>query len=664
MKANASGILKSITQIYVLSHLICLFSAAFVFGQQTRVYEGDYLLSNELEGEATYQYKIENGLQIKDGPFEFSSLGDQQEFKEKYLLEGSYHQNKKSGKWKFSHYLLKADADEFIVDYSIQKTSSGKVHYVEGDFKAGKPHGKWSSLTLKIEKSVVVDTLNFVRAEFDNGNFIGKVQAKNKVYQLAGEIDDNSFLNGEWILFQQKDSKAIIDYRNYNAGMLTANSLELEGKRHFLNNFSAKEQDLVSKNFITISFDKKYIAILEQSTLGKKTEGNKDISTEFLSVQTQSNQRFLEVFNVFRKYNELHIWGKDTAIKLPKVKVKKYPYTKEELEIIKQSAPLVTETNQMLLDFLNDAQVKISLNANDSIAKYHVVYAHYKTAFSNLKSVFDALDQPAFEYVNRSVVIPQIFNGIDYPETIQFETRNTAQSLNFDFPSDVESDQSNIAVFYDQLKEINQDLKKFSKVVQPILSQEKQREHLAEDEARLVEKRDSILLLFDTDNNDLNDYQLLVAKEVVNYVEEQFKLYAQQSIEEKVESLRSTLICFDQMISLHAMLDDMPEKLNEIKVLYTRTVWNPFTMTDMDEIVKEDVYQAYREILLDHYLTILESRINCLGLESAMDNFDELFNKMITLREQDTQKLEKKVKRESDPETLIEAFELNKIKSE
>lgn len=132
MNLNKACFLIASIQINVLSILICFCSTAFLFGQQAQVYDGDYLLSGQLEGEAVYQYKIEKGLQIKDGPFEFSSLSDQQEFKEKYLLKGSYYQNKKDGKWKFSHYLLKADADEFIVDYSIQTTSSGKVHYVEG----------------------------------------------------------------------------------------------------------------------------------------------------------------------------------------------------------------------------------------------------------------------------------------------------------------------------------------------------------------------------------------------------------------------------------------------------------------------------------------------------------------------------------------------------
>lgn len=661
MKINRPFYRLSTIHYNVISLLICLFSIPMIYAQKPQVYEGEYLLSGEMEGKAVYNYITENGIQIKEGPFQFTRFTEEEDYLEKYQLKGDFQADKKTGKWIFTYHSLRPQEEETIVDFAIHKTASGVVYKVESNFEKGKLHGTAVVLELKIENSKVVDTLKFVRAKFNNGNFVGEIQLENAEHQLKGEVNANAFLTGEWVLTHTISGQKPVETRTYNSGILTSNHVEFKGKRYNLNHFV--DQNTNANLLYDISLDETYNSILAQSTNGGRIYEDELKDSQIEKIQNASNSIFLEVFEQFRTFNDVKIWDKDVEVQLPKVKVRKYPYTKEERQMIEKSAKLDEETNDLLLDFLNDTQVKISLNTNDSIAKYHAVFKAYKSAFLNLKVVFDELRKPAFEFVDRSKVIPRIFNGVRYPDEIQFSSDNTKKSMPFHFPKHINDEQSDISILYAQLVEINKDLQQYRKVIEPILSQEKQREDLVEDEALLVEKRDSIFKVFNPEN-ELNVYQSLVATKVISYVDESFSSYARKPINERVATLSSTLACFDHFLELNLLLEAMPQKIEEIKTLYTRTVWNPFTMTDMDEIVKEDVYQAYREILLDHYLTILESRINCLGLESAMDNFDELFNKMITLREQDTQKLEKKVKRESDPETLIEAFELNKIKGE
>lgn len=122
--------------------------------------------------------------------------------------------------------------------------------------------------------------------------------------------------------------------------------------------------------------------------------------------------------------------------------------------------------------------------------------------------------------------------------------------------------------------------------------------------------------------------------------------------------IESELDCFDQYLSFYAFLAELPKRLNEIDDLYTRTIWNPFTFTDMQKKVKERIFLSYQKTLLPFLLDDLEQGMSC-AISNRMDNFSILFSKMKFLREQDTQELEAKLKRTSTLEQIFQAFDFN-----
>jgi hypothetical protein len=95
-----------------------------------------------------------------------------------------------------------------------------------------------------------------------------------------------------------------------------------------------------------------------------------------------------------------------------------------------------------------------------------------------------------------------------------------------------------------------------------------------------------------------------------------------------------------------------------VKEEYTRVVWNPFTLTDMTETVKERVFNAYESYLIKHLNASLNSWIACNKVQLIRINFDQLTEKMMDLRKQDTKELEKNLKRLNDITQIIKLFDL------
>lgn len=648
-----------IFSFFQLAAMLFCFQHSFFFAQDTREYAGKYYLSGQLKGRAAYTYQTKNGEKIKEGPFLFRlDLEDSLNinYKEKYQLQGNYKGDQKINEWKFSYSSLYPEEGEYIDDLYIKETASGNIFTIKGDFKDGLANNIWTVTKRKVENSVVTDTNYFSSAEFKKGQFINNIQVQNNTHQLVGEIDNNSFLNGEWIIFHNDSSRIIIEYRIYNAGILNSHIIEIDGNKYTLNYEGIGNLNETDNLLSSIPVNDTYFEILKFGSLGSVDEKKVSLST-IDNIQRTTQELITGAFDSLSSLNGYKIWDGDTPFTLPKAKVKKHPFTIEEETVIRESAKMIQETDNYLNRFLHIAQAEISKNSNDTIAKYYEVCLHYEKAFIKIKTTFKELQKPSFEYVNRSLVIPKIFDGIDYSDKIIYGINDKNIEVSYSFPKPLKSNEATIISLFAQLKKIRDDIEIINAKVQPILKKEEQRAGLAQDEKKLVEKRDSIIAKF-SKKSTLNEFQKKVSSEVVDYVQKEFKVYAQQPLDKRVKTLSSVLSCFDQFLKLYDQLEKTPKKVAEIKELYTRTVWNPFTMTDMDEIVKERVFNAYQNHILPYLIDQFKENIRCSNIENKTDNIQVLFDRMKELREQDTSELERQLKRISNPKELIEAFQL------
>jgi hypothetical protein len=129
-------------------------------------------------------------------------------------------------------------------------------------------------------------------------------------------------------------------------------------------------------------------------------------------------------------------------------------------------------------------------------------------------------------------------------------------------------------------------------------------------------------------------------------------------LNDKIENLELLNSCFKSFIELYEVLDEFPKQQKELDSLYTRTVWNPFTYTDMDEVVKERIYNAYNKVLFPHLMNEVENQISCETIDKILHDIPAVIERLKQLRNEDTKDIEKELRRENDPQVIKEALRM------
>jgi len=101
----------------------------------------------------------------------------------------------------------------------------------------------------------------------------------------------------------------------------------------------------------------------------------------------------------------------------------------------------------------------------------------------------------------------------------------------------------------------------------------------------------------------------------------------------------------------------LPDKKVMLKTLYTDSIWNPFMANLMDEEVKKRITAAYFKILVPYFLKSAASELDCDNVKVLKDQIIQANQRMEELREGDTRKLERKLRREKDPNQILKLFQ-------
>ena len=116
------------------------------------------------------------------------------------------------------------------------------------------------------------------------------------------------------------------------------------------------------------------------------------------------------------------------------------------------------------------------------------------------------------------------------------------------------------------------------------------------------------------------------------------------------------------MFELTTTVSLTTKRQKEIKALYIDAVWNPFTSTVMNEDVKPRIITAYKNVLIPYLLDEVEHNLSCKKVSQLSKLYNGVYDRMLELREEETNKLERKLRKEKDPIVVLDLFTI-KIKS-
>lgn len=366
----------------------------------------------------------------------------------------------------------------------------------------------------------------------------------------------------------------------------------------------------------------------------------------------------------FSRYDSLDIWTKlpgASSVTTPVILLKKFPMSRADERKRKEVGELHEEATTLVEIFLGNPLLEVSQYAHKEIARNVKVMEILQDRLQRLTPCVDRLTHDALLYVDRDQLIPHITPIITYPSSIDFELKGKPFSTVFDFPSPLLPENGSLHSIHHHTERILQTARELSEETSEILERYKLEVELTEREERLIEKRDSVLAFYKNEagRDDFNRFHERMAEGFIQLATEEFKQYARLEIDEKLDKILDVQKCYREALNAYEMTARIPLRLERLEEIYTRSVWNAYTFTYMDERIKDRLYRAYENTLLPLVLDDMATHVTCGNLEKKQDNMVNLYQRMVELRDQDTREMEKQLRRASDSETILQIMSLN-----
>lgn len=655
---------NSLQRLLSSGGLSFLFAIIFSFscvGQNRSTFTGEMtLLNNSTSGKATYEYLVIDGDTLKDGNFDFSYTRPDTgefEFLKGVNYTGNYEKDVKTGEWAYSVKYFKPVQNPKVEGFEIKYPGTGKENVILAGFENGAAHGTWNFFEYKVEQGEPSDTLFSVSSSFLKGGVKGDFKGFSAGIKSTGSFDDAGFIHGNWeFIHEGEKGEKLKEIRIYEHGVLQSHTFEKNGETHQIELIGLDTSTAVdSEAWEQIIISDKYFNVLKNTghRLSASDEHPEEQLKKALFNRSNSSNEFLKkALYCFGKHEDIPVWhltGGSDSITYARVKLRKYPYKSTEEKSIEKTAANLNKALDITRDFFEDAQVDISRHSYEDVAYYFEVFKHYKPELNRLKSVITDLKSPAFLYIDREKLFPVIYKPANLIREIEFEFDDQKKVKVHEFPAGVDFDKS----YFEELERFSSailvDIQGINDSINEILEKYKKEKRLREKEEVLVQKRDTVLSLYSEDNTlkNYNDFHRESAKAVSEFAEKTFKNYAARETEKRLKIADSLASCFDELVALYKVQTKIPEKLERLDDLYTRTVWNPYTMTDMDERVKERLYSAYEKDVLTRVLALLKSDFECTSIESNAKLINQIYSYMVAVREEDTKDLERELRRAS-----------------
>lgn len=652
--------------------LIVFLIAGLANAQQNRnTSTSRFILDEKIIGNAEYQYIINKKDTIKNGLFNFSSFSFDTittNAKRAINLSGNYSNGVKNGKWTYSYKSLKEDKNFIINNYEIIYLSSGKEIKVSANFTNGKASGNWIVTEYSIKNSIISDTLLFLESNYTNGIPTGSLIGFKGKTKFSGNLNQEGLAHGEWIFHHNSNTFDVIkDYRFFENGLL---------KNHYL----IIGEDTLSYIYVGLDnnidegetwevtpFKLQYFKTLSSANIGiDSTKCQPKNTLSYIDTSLIYNNKsniFLEnSIGLVKNHNNVKFWDStegSESVFLPSVKLRVYDLDKQEEKNLNVAGSESQKAQLLIKNFFENANVAIDRHSDKKLGFLYSVMEEYREKISVATNLSQQFLSPEFKYINRSDFFDFNKKNLLFTGLVTFEYKNAQYKEPYSFPEfNEEEDYSLILRKY--VTDIVADLNIIAKETETILNRSKKQSNLTEKEKILLQKKDSIIDLYsgNIEEQVVNNYHLAVSEDVIGYVNTMFADYAKMEFEEKMEFIDEYINCFSAFELLFEKQSEIPVKITRIDENYTRTIWNPYTFTDMQERVKERIYKAFENILLPYVIDEMKSNLNCSNIELKLIIFEKLYRKMIMLRDIDTKNIEKEIRRVKDPLSILKIIDL------
>lgn len=628
-------------------------------GQQ--LYTGPYLWGDSILGEASFQYIVVRADTLMHGPFRFNSVrtepGDDLHMRSTELI-GAHERGTRTGEWTYRAKDLRATSEPSLADFDLVRKTSGKERLIRGSFKAGRAHGAWHAMGRSIADGSAKDTVFAVQCQFNDGMFTGAASGHLGNIRFNGQFSHGGKPDGPWSFTHTlgEDGSTISEVMTYDEGMLVSHTMAVphtsEGTPLELLRTTGRTADAVE-----VPLSEGYFRAIGAGTMDLVAEGNAPtMGPDTLLIRTrQLMMRALTATGATSSPSIWHALAGTQAVQTPLVRLEHHPLDERERKDVADLARMHRESMAIIDHHLKDPLVDLGKYAYEEVERIHAIMLEYATRMKAMEPMVGMLNDTVAWFIDRDAMLARSMPDISFPESVRYTFKEKMHVVAHAFPSPLPHGTANVARLKAHLEEVHRDVVPLGRRSSTILDRYKTQSKLAEEEEKLLALRDSLLILYDEvpKREDRNQYHDMLAGSMRQMVIALFKEYAELDPEEKMERMEGVFNCYREALDAYASQSKIPVRLSKLDETYTRSVWNPYTFTFMEERVKERVYRAYEQVLLPYLLERIRDSVDCGKMGPAHENIAALYRRMEDLREQDTRDLERQLRRVSDPTEVI-----------
>ena len=612
-------------------------------GQST--YSGDYQL-DRLQGSANFTFLVERGDTVFDGPFRMeageltlSENGDDSYF----LIDGGYVKDIPTGDWVLRFGQLEPTGAVGLRDYKYQVQLDGTLHEAGGRLKEGQLQGKWIHEVVEIKQSARERRLFRSESEFEDGIPQLAIQIENEENVLLGRFLRSGLAHDVWTLYRNSEES---EHWHFQDGRLVSISVPQRATDRQINVFPSYAGPTQ-----TINLDDRFLNLLEVML---------QIAGEKYSISGSSAAQLIkENSRLYAKVQTLLLSKERYDTPLPfQVIVPFQALTPQELDDLSQ-----IEENLFLIDSLSQAIIS---NSSINIAKVtDAEVGYWQAVAATLSADYIRPVRQLAHYADRGILafIPRdtLWRFL-WPDTrastaldIKYEILGSEIIRPYKLPA---VDSSRIPLgetgpivqitqsVLNQIDTVNQRIR--TKVQTTAGS-----DQFAAIEEQLIDTVRMLNRILDSAHVD-NMAESALQKIQSEATEVLTRYSSVEDIDAKQVQANNALNCLSHFNALARQVAFTPIQWELIQVEYTDKVWNNFTSTVMSEEVKRRITRSYRDVLMPYLFQLVTDKLSCANAASLAQAFAQSYDKMLWLRNEDTTKLERKLKNENDAEAVMD----------
>ncbi len=621
--------------------------SACTYAQEKKTYDGP-LVVGDYEGTASFSYIESDSDSLLTGVFSFESTGpenlatNQSAF---VSVLGNFNAGTPHGWWEFHRGTYTPSGTTSLVDNRYQVNVSGERHLVRGLMTNGKPHGEWVNYVEVLENSVVTRTPFRSSIEFANGIPRRSFRMGNERMTLVGRFLRNGFAHDTWELYSRNNAGALEEWQ-FREGALS--QISLYGPEADLEISFPQVQ---GKNSLVVNMDEHYMRVV-RLMIRIYQNSNVPFQSQVYDLLEENTSYYDKTSSLFAEL------GYASFTPEFKVKVPYIPLTETEtiqIDSIRSLTEQASEWNKLLGE---DTQLQILALTNNEVELLLEVNKYLgRNILRPLSQLLEYHDQDILAHVPRAEVLRVLGLTETMPGPLAVQVGEDSARQTFQGPViPVGADQTALSIAYQQARYTYQSLDSIGRVLDISLSLHKREQRLASLEEQMILASNELHAHADTVAKNLNPALTRAVRTLEQTARDHLEDYSGYQGTDKLTQAANMITCFEQIDELILVIARQPLQWEKILEAYTDEVWNPFTATVMEEQVKRRILEAYQNVLLPDFLARIDEGIACEDIDTFIFQVASTHKRLFEMIGEDTRRLERKLKRETNPKTILRLF--------